>query len=174
MPSGAVAGTMMDAPILFLDFDGPLHPDEVYWVRGKIILRADGISLFEYVPVLSALLEPLPEVRIVLSTSWVRVLGFDRAKSYLPGDLQARVIGATWHRHMDQQWWQTLTRYQQIAAYVHRNEVRSWVALDNDDVGWPEAIRYRLAHVDDWLGIFDSQAQAKLVTALESICPVRG
>jgi hypothetical protein len=28
--------------ILYLDFDGVLHPDEVYIVKGKVVLRAEG------------------------------------------------------------------------------------------------------------------------------------
>lgn len=163
---------MKKEPILFLDFDGPLHPDEVYRVHGKIILRADGMSMFEYAPALTSLLEPWPEVRIVLSTSWVRVLGFNYAKGNLPPDMQHRVIGATWHSKMDQRWWQTLTRFQQIAAYVRRHELTSWVALDNDDEGWHESMRSRLVHVDNWLGLSDRLAQAKLAAALELICRV--
>lgn len=54
---------------LFLDFDGPMHPDAVYVMKGKITLRAEGISLFEHAPVLVELLEPHPHVKIVLSTS---------------------------------------------------------------------------------------------------------
>ena len=36
-----------DVPVLFLDFDGVLHPDEVYRVGDKIVLKMDGFCLFE-------------------------------------------------------------------------------------------------------------------------------
>jgi histidinol phosphatase-like enzyme len=51
-----MAGTM----ILFLDFDGVLHEDPCF----------DEARLFECAPGLAQALEPFPEVRIVLSTSW--------------------------------------------------------------------------------------------------------
>ena len=66
-------------PTLFLDFDGVLHPDEVYRVGGRIVLRVDGFSLFEWSSILDELLAPYPGTQIVLSTSWVRILGFDEA-----------------------------------------------------------------------------------------------
>lgn len=152
--------------VLFLDYDGPLHPDAVYRIRGKIVLKADGISLFEYAPILCDILRPHPEVRIVLSTSWVRVLGFDRARSYLSAELQQRVIGATYHSVMNEDAFSRLTRYEQIARYTRRHSTEHWIALDNDAEGWPESERYRLVHVDDWLGIFEKKAQQQLAQKL--------
>ncbi|WP_240189644.1 HAD domain-containing protein [Azonexus hydrophilus] len=85
--------------ILFLDFDGVLHPDAVYFVRGRPTLRAKG-ELFMWAGALVDLLTEHPDVRIVLSTSWVRALRFNRARSYLPAELRRCVIGATWHSAM--------------------------------------------------------------------------
>lgn len=87
------------APTLFLDFDGVLHPDKVYRERGKIVLKMDGFSLFEWPPLLEEILMPHPDLQIVLSTSWVRVLGFDEALAWLPPGLQQRVVGSTLHPH---------------------------------------------------------------------------
>jgi len=67
--------------ILFLDFDGVLHPDEVYLVHGRPVLRDDG-SLFMWAPLLAEALTPFPDVQIVLSTSWVRELSFKRACNF--------------------------------------------------------------------------------------------
>jgi hypothetical protein len=157
---------------LFLDYDGPMHPDEVYRVRGQIILRAEGLRLFEYADILVDILEPYPSVQIVLSTSWVRVLGFDRAKSYLPTELQRRVIGATYHSEMKRterpDWFENLSRFKQISQYVRRHEIKSWIALDNDDAGWQETQRENLVHVDDWLGISEPRACAELRAKLEA------
>ena len=85
--------------ILFLDFDGVLHPDDAYLVRGRPVLRAEG-ALFMWASPLAALLDAHPQVQIVLSTSWARELGFSRARRFLPDTLRARVIGATWHSAM--------------------------------------------------------------------------
>jgi hypothetical protein len=106
--------------ILFLDFDGVLHPDAVYLERGRPVLRADG-ELFMWSRHLLDALASAPHVRIVLSTSWARELRFARARDYLPADLRPRVIGSTWHSGMatdDEHrplgrdtWWDTSTRY---------------------------------------------------------------
>lgn len=107
--------------ILFLDFDGVLHPDAVFLrLNGEIELRADG-RLLMWAGRLSAALEPYPDARIVLSTSWARHLGFSRARKVLPADLAARVVGATWHSAMGKGWpdyipWDNQTRFEQIAA----------------------------------------------------------
>lgn len=85
--------------ILFLDFDGVLHPDEAYLVKGRPVLRAEG-ALFMWAPLLADTLKNYPGLQIVLSTSWARDLRFARARSFLPPDLQQRVIGATWHSRM--------------------------------------------------------------------------
>ena len=56
--------------ILYLDFDGVLHPDEVYIVKDKVVLRAEG-RLFMWADRLAEALADRPAVRVVLSTSWV-------------------------------------------------------------------------------------------------------
>jgi len=78
-------------PVLFLDFDGVLHPDAVFMTQNGPTLRAEG-SLFMWSDLLVEALEDFPHVQVVLSTSWVRHLGFSRARSYLPARLKARVI----------------------------------------------------------------------------------
>lgn len=80
-----------DVPVLFLDFDGVLHPDEVYRVRDKIVLKMDGFCLFEWASLLEEILAPYPSLSIVLSTSWARVLGVGVARSWLAEGLRRRV-----------------------------------------------------------------------------------
>jgi hypothetical protein len=65
--------------ILFLDYDGVLHPEQVYLVDGRPKFRGEG-TLFMWAPILIKALSPFPKVKIVLSTSWVRLRGFNRAK----------------------------------------------------------------------------------------------
>jgi hypothetical protein len=62
--------------VLYLDFDGVLHPEDV-WRRpgwGPYVASPPGHQLFEHADLLVELLAPYPDLRIVLSTSWVRVL----------------------------------------------------------------------------------------------------
>lgn len=148
-------------PTLFLDFDGVLHPDAVYCVRGEIVLRADGFSLFEWSPILVVLLDPFPTMQIVLSTSWVSVVGFDEARARLPESLQRRVIGSTWHEHAPRAW-DRRTRYDQVAHSVERHRHTRWLAVDDDGVGWPEEHLPNLVLTDSLLGLGDTVAQEEL------------
>ncbi len=154
--------------ILFLDFDGVLHPNEVthYQKRG-IVLECDGHTLFEHADTLVEILSPYPQVKIVLSTSWVAALGFDRAKSYLPENLKNRVIGATYHSALSaREWWWSMTRYGQIARYVQRHHLLRWIAVDDNDEGWPEDQRNHLVCTNEWAGLGQPAVQLSLTEKL--------
>jgi hypothetical protein len=148
-------------PMLFLDFDGVLHP-----VPG---CRED-IELFAYAPLLEAALEPHPDVRIVLSTSWVEGFGYEVSQECLPESLQQRVIGSTYHsrmkRDMRPEWHAMLTRYAQIANYVKRHAVTRWLALDDDDTGWPPGQRRNLVRTPGRFGLSYPDAQTELADKL--------
>ena len=156
--------------ILFLDFDGVLHADDVYRNKSGIALKSGG-TLFEHAHILAVAIEPHPEVNIVLSTSWVRELGFERAKKYLPPSLQSRVTGATYHSSFElddglQTPWVLLNRYEQIERHVMKHRITEWIAVDNDNEGWPEKLEHHLVHTDDDLGLSDLAAQQRLMLVL--------
>lgn len=69
--------------ILFLDYDGVLHPVDAYLEKGRPVLRAEG-ELFMWAPLLIGTLTEHPHVRIVLSTSWVRELRFNLLRHGYP------------------------------------------------------------------------------------------
>ena len=157
---------------LFLDYDGVLHADDVYRNKSGIALKNSG-TLFEHAAILAAAIESHPNVEIVLSTSWVRELGFNRAKKYLPPSLQRRVTGATYHSSFElddglQTPWVLLNRYEQIARHVLKHNIKDWLAVDNDNEGWPEILAHRLVHTDDDLGLGDLAAQQRLLLVLAS------
>lgn len=164
--------------ILFLDYDGVLHPDAVYLVRGRPVLQADG-ELFMWASTLSAALERHPDLQIVLSTSWVRVLGFSRARDFLPDSLRRHVIGATWHsamgRHheglhrLDDNWFVRASRYEQIKRYLSRttsDAANKWIAIDDDDEGWDEADRRHLVRTSSWTGLSSAESLLDLEAKL--------
>jgi hypothetical protein len=143
--------------LLFLDFDGVLHPDEVYLTKNGPKLQSEG-TLFMWSPLLVKALAPFPEVDIVLSTSWVRNIGFHRTKKCLPLELQDRVIGATWHSNMqnawsDQIWWDHVSRHDQILRYVSRARAEYWVALDDDADNWSENHTEKLIQTQKGAGL---------------------
>ncbi|MEH0166700.1 HAD domain-containing protein [Roseateles microcysteis] len=155
--------------LLYLDFDGPLHPDAVYiTASGRIELRAPGHRLFESAYLLSELLEPHPSVRIVLSTSWVCMKSFSFARRQLSASLQNRVIGATFHSREDRLSFGRMTRWQQIARDVARRRPHAWIALDDDDLEWPDEQRHRLVKADEWLGLQDANCRTRLAEAIAS------
>lgn len=161
--------------IIFLDYDGVLHPDAVYLEKGRPVLRAEG-ELFMWAPVLVDLLVDYPNVQIVLSTSWARVLRFSRAKAWLPDLLAAKVIGSTWHSRMSLPtemnpggrvtWWDDATRYQQIRRYVVRAGLQNWLALDDQPTGWEECDRPNLIQTDSRTGLSDLKVQTLLAREL--------
>lgn len=160
--------------ILFLDFDGVLHPDAAFLVKGRPTLKSEG-ELFMWAPLLVDVLADFPEVQIVLSTSWARELSFSRARRWLPDSLRARVIGSTWHSSMAfqadgfrlaQTWWDTATRYQQIKRYADRAGLADWVAVDDQPEGWGADDRGKLVHTCGDTGLSDSGVLAVLAARL--------
>lgn len=152
--------------VLYLDFDGPLHPDAVFiTASGQVELRAPGHHLFESIHLLEALLDPHPSIRIVLSTSWVFMKSFSFARRKLSASVQSRVIGATFHSREDRINFARMTRWQQIARDVARRRPHAWVALDDDDLGWPEEQLHRLVKADEWLGLKDVGCRTRLADA---------
>lgn len=160
--------------VLFLDFDGVLHPDAVYLSRQGPILKAEG-TLFMWAPILANLLVDFPMISLVLSTSWVRHLGYKRALAYLPRELQDRVIGATWHSSMAKSWvdenqWDGKTRYYQVCRYAARSQLIEWIAVDDDVQGWAEDSAHRLISCSPDLGLSAAQTQTDLEKRLGEMC----
>ena len=165
--------------ILFLDFDGVLHPDEVYRYRKRgIVLKTANLpeafqhlDLFCYADILADALDGFEHVRIVLSTSWVPTLGYTQTLARLPDALRRRVIGATYHsRHTPR--WNDQTRYEQIREnVVYRGLGADWVAIDNDDWGWPDDQRDRLVHTDDYTGVADPAVLEEFKRRLSACAP---
>ena len=166
--------------ILFLDFDGVLHPNEVYLSKSSLVeLRGEG-SLLMHVPVLERLLAPYPQVRIILSTSWVRAIGFDftlrQMQKLIPrSTLFNHIAGATWDPKMVREGrdpFDEWTRFQQIQFHVRLNDVKNWIAIDDlysGGEGWPEAHRERLVLTESKLGLGSPEAQEELRSKLANL-----
>jgi HAD domain in Swiss Army Knife RNA repair proteins len=128
--------------VLYLDFDGCLHPEDVRGGKGHPTRLAPGYgdshALFEHAELLTDLLEPYPQVRIVLSTSWVRVKGYSYTVSRLPAPLAMRCCGATWHSAMEpvRQDFEAMQRGRQVLDDFLRRKPERWLALDDDSSGW--------------------------------------
>jgi hypothetical protein len=157
--------------ILYLDFDGVLHPEPVHWTprRGPFLnaaLTAAGHTLFEHASMLHALLAPYPDVRIVLSTTWAVHYSCAKAAARLPKELRERVIGATFHSAMDEDAFRALERGQQVLGDVARRRPAMWLAIDDDPQGWRSAGQDHVVISDGTLGISEPQVMAALTLKL--------
>lgn len=152
---------LKNVPICILDFDGCIHHGEVYYKSGfGVHMREPGHHLFEWSAILVELLAQYPDVRIVLSTSWVRSRGFEFSKAALPAPLRNRVVGATFHnREVQKVEFDFMTRGQQVLAYVERRRLTRWFAIDDDVAGWPEWCEEKLVQTQEHLGISEQSVQ---------------
>jgi hypothetical protein len=144
--------------ILFLDYDGVLHPDPC----------PDERRLFENAHRLARVMEDFPEVGIVLSTSWRNVRPEKDLLGPLPSLLRDRILGSTpkfsdcfaaaaripYRRHAEcEQWLQT-----------HCMADARWWALD-DRAEWFAPYCENLLECDSWRG-FDDRMSARLHSTL--------
>jgi len=74
--------------ILFLDFDGVLHPQ----YEGQPV-PAD--VAFCHLPRFEAVMRDFPAVQIVISSSWREQFGLDNLRARFSVDVAARIIGIT-------------------------------------------------------------------------------
>lgn len=152
--------------ICYLDFDGVLHSSEVFLSRHLgMHMQAPGRGLFEWAPILADLLEPYPDVSIVLSTSWVGEWGEEFARGVLPESLQQRVIGTTYTPD-NLRYFDAWARGRQITSDAHVRKPHSWFAIDDDDRGWPVAAAGRLVLTDGLVGISSVTSQNAIRRAL--------
>lgn len=143
--------------IVFLDFDGVLHPDPC---------RDD--QLFEHSPRVARVLDEFPEASVVLSTSWRTFLGFDQLTHPLDESLRRRVIGVT-PRFADCKPVPQLVPYRRQAEcmqWLINNGMADspWIALD-DRPSWFEPYCEQLVACDALLG-FDDAAAGRMRTGL--------
>lgn len=136
--------------ILFLDFDGVLHhedvtlkrcgpteqkylkPEELRYVNHacKIARGPKGKVLFEHCERLEAALAPYPDIQIVISSSWREHFRPEKLISFLTPALVARVIGQT---PVCDDIGGIGSRLCDIHAYLDGNDLagKAWIALDD-------------------------------------------
>jgi hypothetical protein len=170
--------------VLYLDFDGVLHTEHVYYHHKRGIYidqdRAPGRTLFEWTFHLEDALAAAPDVKLVLSTTWAQRPGFCKACQRLPESLRRRVIGATFHRrvHGANPWvlqsFREMSRGLQVWADVKRRMPEAWAALDDDDFGWPAWCRDTLIVCRGDVGLSDESTRTELARHLSRLQAVAG
>lgn len=155
--------------VLYLDFDGVLHPDAVYRTRNAIeLLHHPGHSLFEHVSLLEEVLAPYPSVKIVLSTSWILLDGgYEFAKSQLSLCLQERCIGGTFNRReVRKAWFKSMSRPEQVVLDVESRRPARWMAVDDWPHEWPDWAQSHVALAHPKYGLAEAGVLRKLKAKL--------
>ena len=155
--------------ILYLDFDGVLHDERVYFHprRGIYVDTPDRV-LFEWMPILERLLLPHPDVHIVLSTSWVRVRHVSFVIKNLSPSLQERIIGTTFgHDDIDKNIFSAMPRGMQVTLDVHKRAPALWFAIDDNGLGWPAWSKDNLIRTNGVSGLSDPMVQQAITSMLK-------
>lgn len=153
-------------PLLYLDFDGILHPKSCHWGVGGPYLEAEGHSLFEHARLLQVILGEYPAVRLVLNSSWVEMLGVNAALSHLPQALQRRVIGTTLELLTSRPPLPKLLPAERVLFDVQARKPSAWAALDSDVQGWPEQLLQHVVRTSPEDGIGPVAVQGALHSKL--------
>jgi len=152
--------------ILYLDFDGVLHPSDVWMIDNQPTLQYPddpSLKLFCWASTLETILDdidPQGLIKIVLSTTWAHRFGFERASENLPESLRSRVVSCTEGF--------PAPRITQITVHAEDNQISNWVALD-DDFGSAEQHQNRLVRCNGSLGISSIKTQQELRLKLERL-----
>lgn len=117
--------------IVFLDFDGVLHPD--------------GIALFSRLGLLETYLSRMPDVEVVISSSWRETESIEQLRAYFSSPIREKIVGAT---PVLEDGYDCGGRQREIEAYLESAGLKagncSWVALDDTqlffDQGYPNLI----------------------------------
>jgi hypothetical protein len=112
--------------ILFLDFDGVLHP-----LFTRPDLPPEESRPFCYLPRFATVLRDYPRVEVVISSTWRLKRDLSQLREPFPHDLRPRVIGATPHLVDDERFG---GRQREALHWLsHHRPGSPWVALDDLD-----------------------------------------
>lgn len=146
--------------ILFLDFDGVLHP-----VFPRRELPDEENQLFSFLPRLEGVLRDFPEFKIVIASSWRENRSWENVIKAFSQDISARIIGATPVLKSKEPPYPKHPRYEEILDYLNINNLATarWVALDDDPEIYPPTCQNLILCSD---GFRDAE-EAALRAALE-------
>jgi len=132
--------------ILFLDFDGVLHP----------LNREDGA--LSRLPQLEITLRKFNEIDIVISSAWRQEYSLTQLRGYFSDDIQRRIIDVTpVLDHLDNRY----LRQAEIDLWLRNagREYEGWIALDDSEWLFPPGCR-NLILVDPEVGFDDAVEDA--------------
>ncbi len=109
--------------ILFLDFDGVLHP------------RAPGKELFSNLARLEAVLREFEFVEVVITSTWREDMPFEKLQELFSPDIRPRIIGITPVVEIEFPAGPHGSREEEIRLFLEKGDYkeRSWLALDDEE-----------------------------------------
>ncbi|MFZ2856514.1 HAD domain-containing protein [Acidovorax sp.] len=112
-------------PILFLDFDGVLHPEHCHESKHFCCL-----------PVLESALRQVPEFELVITSTWRLQSPLEHLRQRFSSDVAARIAGATPRYCELKDVPQTLVGYEREAEcqawlLTHEASYQPWLAVDD-------------------------------------------
>lgn len=112
--------------LLFLDFDGVLHP-----ITGSPPFKPDCMA------VLSSILETFSDIRIVITSSWREEKSLDELIYLLGDQIGSKVIGTT--PIIDEPFLHNI-RYHEVMEYLQTLSVEryTWIAIDDERGNYPD------------------------------------
>ena len=145
--------------ILFLDFDGVLHPQ----YEGQPV-PVD--VAFCHLPRFEAVMRDFLEVEIVISSTWREQFSLDQLRARFSADIAVRITGTTLLQHQAEPPRLVEQREWEIVAWLEAQGRidEPWIALD--DATWQ--FKHYRAHVvacTAYLGL-DNSAETRLKSAL--------
>lgn len=149
----------MSNVVLFLDFDGVLHPDGEAALDENFRLLPNP-NLFCWLKILNEILEPHPEVQIIVSSDWRRLFD-DENLVRLLGPLGNRFIGLVEQLGGP--------RSEEILGESYRRAIDRWIALDDHASVREAAIEdCRFIVCDPRLGVSNPKTQKELAEKLDA------
>lgn len=109
--------------ILFLDFDGVLHP------------RSPGQHLFSNLARLEAVLRDFEFVEVVITSTWREDMSLDQLQTLFSPDIRPRIIGTTPVVEIEFPPGPHGSREAEIRRFLEQDEHkdRPWIALDDEE-----------------------------------------
>jgi hypothetical protein len=141
--------------ILFLDFDGVLHPEH----DGE---PTPPDRVFCHLPCFESVMRDFPAVEIVISSTWRYQFSLDELRARFSPDIAARIIDATPQTERIEGQYLPARREGEILEWLRANgrENMEWIALD--DAAWQfQEYRDRLVACTWYLGL-DDAAESRL------------
>jgi len=106
--------------VLFLDFDGVLHP------------TTHGSALLSQLPLLESALEGR-DYSMVISSSWRFHMEMEDLKKHFSFSVQNKIVGVTGDAYIG-----AYARFHEINAYAMQNGITNWRTLDDSYWEFPQ------------------------------------